>query len=153
MTLAVTLGLLVASLSPITPSADDPSPATSGCWVEPLQLSLADLAAFGRIQEQYTRSHCLRQPGASLAYDNHRSLTVGETELGNFWLFGEQVGVKLDVVVFRGQRGEPDRMVVVPALRLPEQWMWAIDRATYPVLIVGGAAIVTTVILDLARHH
>jgi hypothetical protein len=39
----------------------------------------------------------------------------------------------------------------VPALDLPEPWMLAVEKATYPALAVGGAAIFGYVLMSLAR--
>jgi hypothetical protein len=132
---------------PLTP------PPPERCWVMPLRLTLPELAAMGRVEEQYARSYCMRQPGASYARHLNRPFTLAQTRFANFSLFGERLGFGFDLVVQPGMLGAPDRVYTVPSFDLPPSWAWALDTATYPVVIVGGAAIVTTVIIELLRER
>lgn len=131
MTLVLALGFAIVSFAPaeygpFTAPAGD----VSRCWVEPLQLTLGDVAAFGRVEEEYVKHNCMTSLGAYYDIHRTRTYTVGKTELGSFGLLGEQLGIGVDVVVQPGHFGEPDLMYATPQLRLPESWMQAIDYAT-----------------------
>lgn len=128
---------------PAEPTAD------TGCWYAPLELRLVDYLRTGDIVERVRRRHCLRRGDQRLELPRRGPFVVGKTRFGRFTLFGQQLGYGLDVVVRPTREG--DLMYATPALDLPEPWLLAIDKATYPVLVVGGAVVLTTVILQLAR--
>jgi hypothetical protein len=154
LSLAVTLA--PDSTTPLDLPADSqhlqPADSQSGCWVEPLQLTLPEVLAMGHVEQEYVRRHCVQR--LPRYFDSHAisKFTIGENRFGSFWLFGESIPFGFNVVVRPGALGQPDETYVVPALDLPKPWLQAIDYATYPVLIVGGAALATTVILQLVHH-
>ncbi len=149
--------LALAMLADLTaPTANPlaaPEGAQTGCWVEPLKLSLPELAAMGRLEQQLAQSYCLRQPGASFVRHLNRYITVGQTRFGTFNLFGEKLGFGLDVVVNPGVLGHPDVAYAIPSFDLPPAWDRALNTMTYPVLIVGGTAMMTYVIVSLLSEQ
>jgi len=127
------------------------APSQSDCWTEPLKLRLGDFANMGVINDAVGKHHCLRRMDPRLRPFNRGIYTVGKTRFGHFTLFGEEVGYGLNLVVAPGLNGAPDFMYTAPALDLPPAWQQVIDTATYPVLVIGGAAIFTSVIIGLIR--
>lgn len=149
--MALVLGLVVLVAVPPSPLPGGRPNLEPDCFVEPLKLTLPEVASLGWVQGEVARHHCLQRTDASLTPLLRRPYPVGKTRLGQLHLFGERLGFGFDVVVRPGALGRPDDIYAVPALDLPERWMWVIDRATYPAVVVGGAAILTTVILELVR--
>jgi hypothetical protein len=140
---------LAGSLPAPATSPTDPPPA-SPCWVEPLELEAHEMLMVGRVASEVAKNHCLERSGAE--YQRHfvRSRAVARTHLTRFRLFGEELGLDLEASVKPGGT-QPDFFYVAPALDLPESWDRAIDAASTPILVVGSAALITTVILQLAK--
>ncbi len=130
-----------------------PEGAQNGCWVEPLKLTLPELATMGGIEQQLANSYCLRQPGASFVRHLNRYFTVGRTRFGTINLFGEKLGFGFDVVVNPGVLGHPDVAYAIPSFDLPPAWDRALNTMTYPVLLVGGTAMMTYVIVSLVSEQ
>ena len=127
-------------------------PDATECLLEPLQLELTEVIGLGRIQDQVAKNHCLRHLQADMRHPNTMlPRVVGKTRLGKFRLFGEQLGFGFNVVMVPGTLGSPDFLYTTPAIDLPEEWLKVRDMATYPVLAVGGALMMTTVIMKLLK--
>ncbi len=132
------------------PSAGEPGgQADDGCWVQPLQLTITDFAKMGQINAAVGKSHCLRRMDPRLRPFNRGIYVVGKSRIGTLRLFGEEMPFGFNMVVAPGVNGGPDVLYTTPALDLPQPWLEAIDMATYPVLVVGTAALVTSVIIQL----
>lgn len=127
--------------------------APSECWVNPLQVSLGELAQMGAIVDQVVKDHCGRRLDADAARHLHGGYIVAKTRFATLRLFGEELKLGIDVVGRPGAPGSLDSLYAVPAADLPKEWEEAIDTATYPVLIVGTAAIFTKVIIELVKGH
>lgn len=125
----------------------------SDCWVNPLQVSLGELARFGEIMDRVVTHHCARQLDADAARHLHGSYVVAQHRFATLRLFGEELKLGIDVVGQPGAHGSLDSLYAVPAADLPKKWEEAIDTATYPVLLVTGAAIVTQVVIELVKRH
>jgi len=160
MALALVLSLVLGLEAP-SPAL---LPAAGGdeCWTQPLQLTLPELAGMGGIANQLRRNHCLQKEGGGFARYIDRPMTVGKTRFGKVWIFGQPVGFGVDVFyrpsLFAGDgrlRADflerPEELYPMPALDLPEPWMLAVEKATYPVLAVGGVAIFSYVLFSLAH--
>lgn len=122
------------------------------CGNRPLELHLGDMLLWGQTMDRLKDSDCRQQIYEPFRRPEH-SYAVGRMPLGSFRLFGERLTVSLDVVNLPGnwRRGERDQLFLVPAIQLPPQWAAVMEQITYPVLIVGGAAVLTAVIVELAR--
>lgn len=142
--------VLVLVSAPGPDSSGIPAPQRRGCWVDPLELTLVDVALMGRIAKQVAESHCYRRRDADAMRHMRHPYTVGRMRFASFTLFGRRLHIGLDVVVNPSEFGN-DTMFAAPALDLPEEWELAIDRATYPVLILGSAALLTAVVVNLLQ--
>jgi len=153
---------LIAATNPM-----DPPPTEMGCAL-PLRLSLSDLASMGNVGRRLTQPDCLasRDSSAIRFYVlAKQSVPVASVILGSFKIAGETVSYGLNLRLASEQRTHgmlPGRywrngsgleeVRLSPTLVLPPQWQRAVDTATYPVLILGTAAIGTAVILRLLGH-
>jgi hypothetical protein len=115
--------------------------------VQPLQVSLAEVALMGQVMREYVDGHCARSVRNDYPRGPGGVYAVAQTRLGSFGLFGERLSFGFDVVVRPGSQGAPDDMYAVPAFDLPEKWERAIDTATYPALAVAGTAVITAIII------
>jgi hypothetical protein len=148
----MTAGVLAFALMLGQPVADPLAPPPHDeCWVEPLQVSLAELAMMGRIQEQVVHRHCSRWVRADYPRFSGRRFVVARTRISDFRLFGEQLSFGFDVVVRPGGTGRPDDIYATPVLDLPEKWDRVIDKATYPALAIAGTAVITRIIVNILR--
>lgn len=132
----------------IGPAADD-GLGPNDCWLEPMDLSVTQLLASGSINSYVSKRYCLRRLSGSELRFHPGKRTIGRTHLGSLTLFDEQFGYGLQVMMAPGQNGAPDFIYTAPYLDLPDSWDRAIDTVTYPVVIIGGAAIFTTVLIQL----
>jgi len=160
MALVLVVSLVIGLEAP--PPALLPSAGGEECWTQPLQLTLPELAGMGGIANQLWRNHCLQKEGGAFARYVNRPMVVGKARLGKLTLFGQQVGFGVDVfyrpALFAGDGRlrpdfleRPEDLYPVPGLDLPEPWMLAVEKATYPVLAVGSAAMITYVLMSLAK--
>ncbi len=134
----VTLALLVSFAAP------------EDCLTQPLELRASDYLTMGRVAETWTAQSCQRFIGNAERAPYFGNQVIGRTRFGRFSLFGQQLGWGVNVVTRPGTRiGEPDQMFAAPALDLPPSWQQAIDKATVPVLAVGGAVVLTSVLLGV----
>ncbi len=156
------LGLLIGAGGPF-----DAPPSSNDCIGGPLTLEWRDLISMGQTGDRLMRPGCqvrLDSSGRFGAGAAHRPLVAGRLKLGSFYVGDNEIGYGLDMqwgpeTAFHGSldgyRGlDPGREEIrlVPNLYLPEPWMQAIDTATYPALLVGGAAIGTYIILEMLKH-
>ncbi len=139
--------LLVAQPAP-SPFA---VPTAAECWVEPLSVSLGELAMMNRIADQFVRSHCQRWVKGDFGHFGPRPMAIASTRLGHIGLFGEQLSFGFDVVVRPGALGAHDDLYATPVIDLPDTWERAIDRATYPALAIAGTAVITAIILQALK--
>jgi hypothetical protein len=152
MTPVLVVSLLLGLTAPSASPMPAPDPTANDCWVQPLKVTLPELALMGAINEQLRSSYCLRNPGASYLRHLERPIKVGETRLGELHLFGETFRYGFDVVWQPGYLIHPDNIYAVPALDLPPAWTRTMDTLTYPALAIGGAAMMTYVIMQLVHH-
>ena len=133
---------------PTTPTA--PAYAADDCLGGPLTLRMTDYLRMGNVMDTWASQGCSRLVGNAERPPFFGNYVIGTTRIGRFNLFGEQLGWGVNVVTRPGTRiGEPDQMYAVPALDLPEPWQRAIDKATVPALAVGGAVVLTSVLLGI----
>ena len=131
----------------------------------PLELRWHDLLGMGELGGRLAQPRCrersndfaLRAPSRV-----ERPLVAGRLRLGSFAFAGERIGFGFDLEVgpeeaFHGRvPGRPaftglEEVRWSPKLYLPEPWLQAIDAATYPALLLSGAAIGTYVLIQLLR--
>ena len=122
-------------------------PPNDRCWTQPLQLTMTDIVVFGRVHQQ-ALGHCGAEPRLN---NNARPApyVIGRTQLASFELFGKPLTLNIDVVMAPSVPGVPDTIYATPKLQLPEEWQKKVDAVTAPVLVVGGAAILGTVVYQL----
>lgn len=125
-------------------------PETSECWTEPLQLELHEFVLAGKFMNEGLRHRCQVKSSADSVHFYMGPTRVGTHRLASFKLFGKTLGLDVNAMVAPDQY-KPDFYYVAPGLDLPEEWDRAIEQATTPILLVGGAAILTTVIVELAK--
>lgn len=156
--LVAALTLLLAgaepALGPTTPLAP------VDCWTEPLQLELHDFVLAGRVLNEGLRHRCRVGRSAESVHFYMGPTRIGTHRLASFTLFGKPLGLDLNAMVGPGQNAfdklalgqtGPDFYYVAPGLDLPDEWDHAIEQASTPVLLVGSAAIFTTVIFQLVK--
>jgi hypothetical protein len=149
----VVLAFILAPAQPLPGGASSPTTDFGReCWVQPLEVSLAELALMGQVTREYVDGHCARLLHNDFPRAPGGTYAVARTRLGTFGLFGERLAFGFDVVVRPGVPGAPDNIYAVPAIDLPEKWQQAIDSATYPALAVAGTAVITAIILK-ALHR
>ena len=124
--------------------------APEDCLTGPLELRASDYLTMGQVAQTWATESCQRFIGNAERPPYFGNQVIGKTRFGRFSLFGQQLGWGLNVVTRPGTRiGEPDLMYAAPAIDLPESWQRAIDRATVPVIAVGGAVVLTSVLLGV----
>ena len=128
-----------------------PGSHNDDCWVAPLQVSLSELAMINQISDEYVSNHCARFLRGSFERYPGRAMTVAETRIADFELFGERLSFGFDVVVRPGGIGRNDTIYTAPALDLPDSWERAIDKATYPALAIAGTAVITAIIVNVLK--
>jgi hypothetical protein len=158
MVVIALIGILLAGpLDP--PTADDP------CQTTALELKWTDIIAMGNTARQLTRPACQIRLDAYGRFGGRmmQPQIAGHWRLGAFRLAGENVGFGFDMVWgseeafhgrldgYRGPNANVEQVLLVPTLYLPEPWQRALDTATTPVLVLGGAAITTWVIIEMMR--
>jgi hypothetical protein len=122
------------------------------CITGPLQLRATDYFTMGQVANRITTQGCSRLIGNAERPPHFGNYVIGRTRFGRFNLLGEELGWGINVVTQPGTRiGEPDLMYATPALDLPEKWQRRIDQATVPVIAVGGAVILTSVLLGVLK--
>lgn len=122
------------------------------CWVQPLQLSVSELAMTGQIADEYVANHCSRWIKGNFPRFPGRATSVAQTRIARFQLFGEKLAFGFDVVVVPGALGQNDTIYTAPVLDLPDSWDRVIDKATYPALAIAGTAIITTIIVKALKN-
>ena len=131
---------------------DAPVPPTdTSCWTAPLQLSFAESLKTAEVAQKVAATHCARAPALTGVPTSLASFTVARTRIGKLRLAGQDLPVGFNVVVRPVGPGRPDSIYMVPAVDLPPEWTEAIDLATYPALAVGGAVVLTSVLLQLVQ--
>jgi hypothetical protein len=133
--------------------------ANTGALGAPLALHLTDLANTGHMVEYLVKQRCV---GVSrLPTMNPRPLTLGRIDIGTFYLGDQRFDYGFDLVLasesaihgeLRGRwrpNANLDEIYFMPRLGLPPAWQQAVDTATYPALIVGGATIATVVLMKI----
>jgi hypothetical protein len=150
--LVLVVALTFAQVSP--PSGAFSPPASFGreCWVQPLQLSVSELAMTGQIADEYVSNHCARFMKGNFPRFPGRATSIAQTRIARFELFGERLSFGFDVVVVPGALGHNDTIYTAPVLDLPESWDRVIDTATYPALAIAGTAIITTIIVQALKN-
>ncbi len=149
LTLALLFFVAAPSPAPFSPPEALP-PAADDCLTGPLQLRAVDYFTMSQVADTMNRHGCQRLIGGAERPPFFGNYVVGRTQLLRFSLFGEQLGWGINVVTRPGTRiGEPDLMYAAPALTLPESWQRAMDKATVPVIAVGGAVVLTSVVLGI----
>ena len=149
--------LLASTLVAQRPTSFDPDAfrfertSAGACQLSPLRLELSALGEMGDVGERVAQDSCYTQDRGSEVRSSRASLTVTVTPITGFTLFGEALELSLDTVLIPGDlaTGRLDELFVSPAIHLPERWQWAIDDASHVALAVGGAAILTTVLVSL----
>ena len=161
------LQLLIVVLAGIVPPQPGEAGAASDpCLGEPLTLRWTDLLTMGDTMKKIVRPDCqVRLDANSRLGPTYlmRPTVAGRWKLGSFKLAGEEVGYGFDMIWgpeeafhgrldgYAGPHAGLEELRLVPQLYLPERWDRAIDTATYPALIVGGAAVGTWVIIEMIR--
>lgn len=163
MLLTMLVSMLVGAeptFGPTTP------PETTECVTEPMQLELHEFVMSGNVMTQVVKQRCRVNSSADAVHFYITPTRVGTRRLATFQLFGRQLGLDLNAMVVAsqpggfsfgqnavlgpGQNGQ-DFYYVAPGLDLPDDWERALERTTTPILVLGGAAILTTVIVNLAK--
>jgi hypothetical protein len=143
----------------------DPPTTTDPCQSAPLELKWTDLISMGNIANQLARPDCQIRLDAYGRFGGRmmQPNLAGRWRLGSFKLAGETVGFGFDMLWgperafhgrldgYSGPTPSMEQVLLVPQLYLPEPWQRAIDTATTPVLLIGGAAITTWVIIEMMR--
>lgn len=132
----------------------------------PLDLRWTDLITMGVTGKRLARPECqVHLDAAARAAPGmlQRPMVAGRLKLGSFGLFGEQVGYGFDMKwgkegafhgpldLYQGPNVGLEELRLTPELYLPDPWQRAIDTATYPAVLVGGAAIGTWVVIEMLR--
>ena len=146
---------LTFATPPVAPTGGAFTPPTSfgrECWVAPLQVSVSELAMMGQISDEYVSNHCSRWLQGSFDRFPGRAITVAETRIANFTLFGERLSFGFDVIVRPGALGHNDTSYVIPKFDLPDSWERAMDKATYPALAIAGTAVITAIIVKALQN-
>lgn len=149
--LHLVLTLAFAQLPPSGGAFSPPESFGRECWVQPLQLSLSELAMTGQIAEEYVSNHCARFRQGNFDRFPGRATSIAQTRIAHFKLFGERLAFGFDVVVVPGGLGQNDTIYTAPVLDLPDSWDRVIDKATYPALAIAGTAIITTIIIKALK--
>lgn len=118
------LVVAVAVGQTLTPSTD------AQCWVNPLQVSLSELTQAGQVMRRTVDDHCGRRLAA------------------HDIVFTESPRLRLS---HGGAFGPLDMPYVPPIVDLPADWELGLQEAAGPVVLVTGAAIFTTVVVQLIR--
>jgi hypothetical protein len=157
--------LVTAFISAVLAGPLNAPPASDPCQTAPLELKWTDLISMGNTLRPLARPDCQVHLDAYGRFGGRmmQPNVAGHWRLGSFKLAGETVGFGFDMLwgpeqAFHGRLdgyGGPtpsmEQVLLVPNLYLPEPWQRAIDTATAPVLLVGGAAITTWVIIEMVR--
>jgi len=146
------LAVTFAQLPPTGGAFTTPASSGGDCWVQPLQLSVSELAMTGQIANEYVANHCSRWVKGNFPRFPGRATSVAQTRIARFKLFGEKLAFGFDVVVVPGALGHNDTIYTAPVLDLPDSWEQVIDKATYPALAIAGTAIITTIIVKALKH-
>ena len=128
-----------------------PLPQQASCLSTAVELRLVDLDTFWPMSRQLARPECRGRFRQHPLRHDFGATTVARTRLVQGTLWGERFGFGLSTVVIPADDQSPDldQILLVPSFQLPASWERAIDVASEPVLIVGGAALITYIIADI----
>lgn len=155
------LVILVVTLpdSAFTPPEQSPS----ACLSEPLTLTLGDMLRMGEIGQRVLKPRCGRPfPANMTSTATPYGTTLGKVTLGSFILADHTIDVGFDLQMTPGlwfggyprglMRGNSDELRFSPVVRLPREWQDKVDLVREPLLVLSGAAILSSVIVGLVRH-
>lgn len=156
----------VGVASPVgLPAGDDGVRPSSPCRAEPYALELRDYLSFGDLVDRSRREHCALRHVADVPFGPGRIYRIGRTPLLRLRLFEQEFGLNLDVVVQRSpgmfnatgfdvvDGSQRDRVFATPSLDLPDSWDRVIDQAATPAVLVGGAALMSAVVVQMLRRR
>ncbi|MEL6760490.1 MAG: hypothetical protein AAFP04_08780 [Myxococcota bacterium] len=155
----------VALATPTEAAEHDGFESSDPCRAELYALELRDYLRFGDLVERSRREHCALRHFADAPFGPGRIYRIGRTPLLRLRLFEQEFGLNIDVVVQRSpgmfnatgfdvvDGSQRDRVFATPSLDLPESWDRVIDQAATPAVVVGGAALVSAIVVQMLRRR